>query len=376
MGKKREEKTTYDRQEELSNLLAKIEIKNKIVSGPAVFLSGDDPYTVMFSTSQKGAGWIEIEDGSETVKIWDNVAGNILTTDTVHAIKIKKSQLDGKTYRVGARHVYFKGGYSALKGSYAYSPYFYFRGTSKSDDINILVATDIHGSLERMKKAVGDWTDKADLVIMSGDIADQGETKESLKNAIIGAAAMFSKSEIPVIYTRGNHETRGEFSPEYNRYFRTDTGEMYFTTGYGFLKILVLDTGEDKEDSHPEYSGLVDFDSYRKKELERLDSLPKFKDDFVLCVAHNPYIENHFGDNWHEKIKRTGVRLFIGGHTHRLKYHPKGEYQDYPVIVAGGRGLNDKQPYIAMLLTVNRQTFRAKARDEFGVGRNKNDERE
>ena len=101
----------------------------------------------------------------------------------------------------------------------------------------------------------------------------------------------------------------------------------------------------DKEDSHPEYSGLVDFESYRKKELEWLDSLPKFKDDFVLCVTS---YRKSFRGYWHEKIKRTGVRLFIGGHTHRLKYHPKGEYQDYPVIVAGGRGLNDKQPYITV----------------------------
>ena len=173
MGKKGEEKTTYDRQEELSNLLAKIEIKNKIVSGPAVFLSGDDSYTVLFSTSQKGAGWIEIEDGGETVKIWDNVAGNILTTDTIHAIKIKKSQLDGKTYRVGARHVYFKGGYSALKGSYA-TVHFSFRGTRKRR-YKYIGCYRYSWLVERMKRR--SVIETRQICDNASDIADQGETK-------------------------------------------------------------------------------------------------------------------------------------------------------------------------------------------------------
>ena len=190
MGKKGEEKTTYDRQEELSNLLAKIEIKNKIVSGPAVFLSGDDSYTVLFSTSQKGAGWIEIEDGGETVK-YGTMSREYTDNRHIHAIKIK-SQLDGRPI-VSVQDMCILRAVILPSKVLCIQSVFQFSRYSKSDDINILVATDIHGSLERMKKAVGDWTDKADLVIMPGDIADQGETRESEKTQLSVRLRCFQK---------------------------------------------------------------------------------------------------------------------------------------------------------------------------------------
>ena len=87
---------------------------------------------------------------------------------------------------------------------------------------------------------------------------------------ILGNAAYLSKGEYPVVYVRGNHETRGEFAAHLRDYFPTDTNELYFTFRYGPVSAVVIDSGEDKADDHYEYSGLVDFESYRQQEFDWL----------------------------------------------------------------------------------------------------------
>ena len=52
--------------------------------------------------------------------------------------------------------------------------------------------------------------------------------------------------------------------------FRED--KYYYSFNHGPVHIIVLDTGEDKADSHPVYAGLADFDKYRDSQAEWLKS--------------------------------------------------------------------------------------------------------
>src|SRR5690606_8045725 len=86
------------------------------------------------------------------------------------------------------------------------------------------------------------------------------------------AATSFATS-IPLFWTRGNHETRGSFARQFPDYLALPGGEFYYTFEQGPVFFIVLDTGEDKLDSSPEYSGLVDFFPYRREEGKWLKRL-------------------------------------------------------------------------------------------------------
>ena len=68
------------------------------------------------------------------------------------------------------------------------------------------------------------------------------------------------------MYVRGNHETRGRFARSLHDYIATPNGKFYYSFDAGPVHFVVLDTGEDKEDSHPAYSGLTDFTGYREEQ--------------------------------------------------------------------------------------------------------------
>ena len=101
-------------------------------------------------------------------------------------------------------------------------------------------------------------------------------------------------SEIPMYYTRGNHETRGAFATEFQRYFSPKEENIYYTFRQGPICFVVLDTGEDKPDSDIEYAGITVYDEYRTEQAEwlrRVLDSKEYKDaPFKIIVAHIPPI--------------------------------------------------------------------------------------
>ena len=109
-------------------------------------------------------------------------------------------------------------------------------------------------------------------------------------------------SEIPMYYTRGNHETRGAFATEFQRYFSPKEENIYYTFRQGPICFVVLDTGEDKPDSDIEYAGITVYDEYRTEQAEwlrRVLDSKEYKDaPFKIIVAHIPPI-----GGWHGNLE-------------------------------------------------------------------------
>ncbi|MBO5269618.1 MAG: serine/threonine protein phosphatase, partial [Clostridia bacterium] len=66
-------------------------------------------------------------------------------------------------------------------------------------------------------------------------------------------AAGVTKGRIPVVFARGNHDTRGKYAERLANHTPTDNGRSYYSVRLGKLWMLVLDCGEDKNDDHAEY---------------------------------------------------------------------------------------------------------------------------
>ena len=296
-------------------------IPQKIKVAPSVFDMGDENYCVLFVTSLKGSGYIKYKVNGEEKIIWDTTSGTISTHDTVHKIIVPKDELRGNTYVVGSQFVAYKLGYNAVKGRSVESEPINFRGEEKE-----------------VKKSLNYFTEEYDMLVFLGDICSDFGNKSRFTDSVLADAAFISKGEFPIVYARGNHETRGEYASQMLQYFPTSTGELYYSFDFGGLSAVVLDPGEDKEDDHKEYSGLVNFSAYREKQFSWINSLKAkdFKGRYKLVFSHDPTLTEHFGKNWAEPFAKLGFDLIVGGHHHTSSFTK----DNISVFIAGGKNKN------------------------------------
>lgn len=332
---------------------------------PSVFDSGGEYYSVVWVTSGKGSGYVKYTYNGEEKTVWDASGGLIRTDDTIHSVQVPKSELQGNTYKVGSQQVGFKFGYNAFKRRTVESKEYSFNGVAKQDDIKLLCISDIHGMKKEMSNAVSYFTDKPDMVMLLGDVNSAMVYKSDFVNHVLKNAFTLSGGEIPVVYTRGNHETRGEFGAQAIRYLPSETGEYYFTFDFGSLSAVVLDSGEDKEDDHKEYSGLVDFAAYREQEYNWLCSLDASDFEnaaYKIVFSHDPTLTDHFGKDWTAPMIDLGMDLIVGGHHHTNTF-TEGEL---PVFVDGGKQNDGSGAWIASMLTLRDGTIRMLSIDDSG----------
>lgn len=321
---------------------------NRICVEPAVFEYGDDSYCILWETTKKGTGYVQYTVNGVEKTVWDEALGLIRTDDTVHRVYVPKDELRGNDYRVGSQYVFFKYAYTALKGKTVESEVYHFRGEEKDDGIKILSVSDIHGAEPLLYKAVSHLDDTPDLIVLLGDAASGMETKAQFSAKVLQNAARLSGGRVPVAYVRGNHEARGEFAPRLKDYLPASEDGLYYSFDFGSLSAVVLDTGEDKEDAHREYSGMVDFETYRAQEQAWIDSLraEDFGGKYKLVFAHSPDTNDLFGRDWASPFREMGFDLQVSAHLHEAKFIDG----DLPVLIDGGVRPSD---FLVSMLTLN-----------------------
>lgn len=340
----------------------------RITVEPAVFDCGNDYYAVVWATSSKGSGCVKYTYNGEEKTVWDDNVGVIRTNDKVHSVLIPKKELQGNKYKVVSQYVGYKLGYSASKGKTVESEEYLFGGIAKEDDIKILCISDIHYMEKEMKKSLQYFTETPDMIALLGDISSTTETKEQFINYMLKNASYLSKSVVPVVYSRGNHETRGEFCSEVINYLPTETGGYYYTFEFGPLGAVVVDAGEDKVDDHKEYSGLVNFEEYRNKEYEWLTSLDKseFENNrYKIVFTHHPVLSDIFGQDWTAPLKDLEMDLIVGGHYHKSDFvEAEGEI---PIFFECGKNNRNEGTWAASMMTLKDDTIHMLTIDDSGT---------
>lgn len=330
----------------------------------SVFESGDDMYTVIWSTTLPGTGYITYEYEGEEYTVKDVVNAAVRSTDTVHSVRVPKKHLDNNTYTYHSQQIGTKRAYVAVKGITISSDPVEFKGYSGQEKINVLLLSDIHENPAPAEDAVEYFDTPADVIIMNGDEVSLMTSAFKFRQ-VLDYAYRFSKGSIPIIYTRGNHENRGEYGPEVVDFFKTTTGGLYYTCNYGPVSFLCLDSGEDKADSDWTYSGLVDSTSYIAQETEWMKTLSPDEDaQYKVCAAHMPSIDNRYGFNWVPILTDLDMDLFIGAHKHRLNYEFNKDKTSFYQMIDGGKTKDDG--YLAVMLTFSDGKIFGKAYDNKG----------
>ena len=293
----------------------------EILAAPMVIDDGEG-YSVVFATSAPGTGYIEYEYEGEEYCVYDSTQGKIRGDSTVHHIRVPYEHLNGNDYRVGSMRVFEVYGYGGRNGRTVTSETYTFTPVT-GDTQDYLCISDWHIRFDRAYDAisyVGDY----DAVLLMGDAAASIEREKDVAEYIVEFGGKLSGGEKPVVYLRGNHETRGEYASELARSLGME--EFYYEMKMGDYRFIVLDSGEDKNDDHPEYGSLVAYEQYRKEMADWLDTLEADgSKTIVLChspsvgLPHGKYVdepEDELRARIFAKLDELGASVLISGHSH------------------------------------------------------------
>ncbi len=329
-----------------------------ISHGPYIQAVSNDEVTVVWTTNTDAVSWVEVAPAgtnsfySEEHPRYYEVKNGNRVVGRLHKITIPRlNEGTEYRYRVFSKAVIKHEGHRVLYGNiastnvYSKKPLRFRTLIAQQDTISFLVLNDIHGreaDLASLSENVN--YANTDLVFFNGDMVSSMNSEQQFFEGFMDKAVELFASEVPVYFSRGNHETRGAFSVNFPDYFPTPSGKLYYSFRQGPVNFIVLDCGEDKPDSDIEYSGLARFDEYRTEQKEWLQKEIE-KDDFKsapykVVMIHIPPV----GSDWHgpRDIKRKilpvlrnqGITAMICGHTHRYEYiEPDGADFDFPVII-------------------------------------------
>ena len=309
---------------------------------PTVF-AVENEYQIFVPVMKSCVMWVKVGG-----KCYYDHSNGVLKSDTLlHKITVPVASLDaarGYTvcYRVMIeRKPYFSQTSGVYEIDFAFSPL-------PESTFRAYQIADAHGMVDapcRSAKLFEEKYGKIDLLILNGDVINHSGNLEYF-DTFFAISERITGGEVPVIFSRGNHDTRGIYAEKIADYSPTRGGRSYFTFRLGSLWGIVLDCGEDKDDSNEEYGNTNCCAAFREEESLYLDSIvANAKDEYLasgveyrLLVAHNPFTRKYsFPFNIEEERFADWVRVmnedirpdvFIAGHLHTLNIIRPGDEND------------------------------------------------
>lgn len=303
----------------------------------AVVYAVDDEYQIVWSTYNRGISYVEVGEN----RYYDSTFGRANSELTVHKVSVPMSVLDNtKSYTVFTKNMLLRNAYGALQGK-TISKTYTFRPIDESDGIQFFAISDVHDYKDAAVRAASYASEKLDFLIMAGDISSFIPRDFSLE-FINKLAFDITGGSRPVIFARGNHETRGNASYKLDNYVGAKDDSFYYTFRLGSVWGIVLDTAEDKEDTNWEYYGAADYESYRQKQTLFLDNVIANAEKeynapsitYRIAVSHMStafaVYDTPFSDiftQMTDKLNQMNIDVMISGHRHSLMYLEAGQEQ-------------------------------------------------
>lgn len=332
----------------------------KITHGPWLCDLTSDGVTVVWTTSKPALSWVEVaeDDGrsfyaAEHERRYETVAGRKQAHKTLHSIRLKGLRPGTKyRYRIFSQEVrewkyndkvYY--GDIAASNVYSRQPFAFRTLPASGCDLSFVVLNDIHGRADCMAGLCRpiDFA-QIDFVAFNGDMSNSTESPGQLYRDFIDASVGAFASETPILYNRGNHETRGVYADFLQEYFPKVGGCYYKLYMAGSVAVLMLDCGEDKPDSDIEYGGLGAYDAYREEEAAwparngRLGGVPQCLGPH-RAAAH-PARERNLARQHSPRgavpadpERCPDIDVMLSGHTHRYSFRPANDEVRFPVLV-------------------------------------------
>lgn len=328
-----------------------------IKAGPWVTNVSGDAFNVLWTSNHRTLSYVEVapDDGTdfdacERPRFYQTVSGRRVI-DTFHDVRVIGLEPGVKyRYRIMSKAVINDD--DAYHTDYTELMQLPVAGESavttldpKAESCRFTMLNDIHANDDKYRALTkGLGSDDMDFFVLVGDIMSYiNDVDEMVEHVYCPVPELVAN--VPTFYTRGNHETRGKYAYLFQKYSPTNSGDTYFMLRHGPVAVVVLDAGEDKSDDHREYSGAVDFDLFRKQQVEWLEKAVKdplfAKAPVKVAIMHIPAINvegSWYGDRKANEmlvpvLNKAGVDIMLSGHYHRYVVAEKGMCgNDFPIL--------------------------------------------
>ncbi len=351
---------------------------NELKTLPAVFAVGDC-YQIMVMAKSEILFGVRV-NGTD---YFDHSNGIIRSSKVIHRVCVPMSQLD----RAGEYTIFYRKiierlpYYTTTEPPVEKTIKFYPVPTNRP--INFYHLADTHGHFTKPAQSAKFFKDELDVLVLNGDIPDHSGSIENF-DLIYRLCQDITKGEKPCIFSRGNHDTRGFYAEDIALYTPTDKGDSYFTFRLGNIWGIVLDCGEDKDDSCDAYGNTVCCHQFRLEQTRFIENVIKNANTEYLAdgvqnrivIVHHPFsyipkppfdIEKDIFKNWLALLEKIKPQVMISGHLHLTEFSEKGGHLDMlgqvcPVVVgARFEGPNGKRgeltDFIGSAITIDKESI-------------------
>ena len=323
-----------------------------------------DGATVVFTTSHKGFSKVELrKKGSSESRICDSREDGLIMADNTHNV-INLDGLEPATeyeYRIVSTRVLNFQPYKVTFGEEIKSEWYSFSTFDpKAEEFTFGVMNDIHDDSKKCGELLDLLPmDEVGMIFYNGDILSHySEQGQPFSSFIDVSVEKFAKHK-PFAVVRGNHETRGHLARTYDEFIHnTREGKYYGVYYFGDTAVVMLDSGEDKLDTHEVYAGFIAFDEYRLEQVEWLKQVIKSKEfrkakHHIILLHIPPAVEAmkaqdekgvqsmldwhgnaHWGEILFPVLAKTKIDVMISAHMHRQMFfaEQKGVH-NFPIVV-------------------------------------------
>ena len=305
--------------------------------------------TVMWETTVPAYCWVEYgTDTTQLKRARTIVDGQVVCNNKLHKIHIN-DLIPGQKYyyRVCSQEMLLYQAYKKIFGNTARSEFSEFTlPATNADSFTAIVFNDLHQHTKTFRALCKQIQHiNYDFVVFNGDCVDEPVDHEQATSFICELTEGVHRDRVPTFFMRGNHEIRNAYSIGLRDHYDYVGNKTYGSFNWGDTRIVMLDCGEDKPDSHWVYYDLNDFTQLRNEQVDFLKkelSAKEFKKAKKRILLHHIPLYGNDGKNlcaelWTKLLVKAPFDICLNAHTHKYAYHPKGELGNhFPVIIGGG----------------------------------------
>lgn len=343
------------------------QIPAEFATAPIVYAVGSS-YQIIVPVTCETVMWVRVGERC----FYDDSNGILRSGNSTHKMTVPASLLNAaKAYtvcyrRINERRPYFTDAGELMEYTSSFRPV-------ESSPVRIYHISDAHNEVEKTTAAGSFFGDTLDLLVLNGDIPNHSGKIKYL-TTIHEIAARLTGGQIPVVFSRGNHDTRGIFAEKIEEHTPTDNGRSYYTFRVGQVWGLVLDCGEDKPDGNCEYGHTICCEDFRKRESDFIrDVIARAGEEYAapgvcnrLVICHVPFTEKFKSpfdieeDTYREwcRLLREHIhpQVMLCGHMHNTYVSRVGCMRDdkgQPCdVVVGSKPQGEDAPFIGTALTL------------------------
>ena len=290
---------------------------------PVVFDAGAY-YNVVWQTTPgvDATGEVIVSTGDVKLRYRTQVIGKI-TTDTTHSARIPKQSFGNCKYEAKVRVVihYTYGGYVTSPptsyGAYTSAGQISFKGEPNAKQNKFtyvaIAGTKTASNAAKIKSEIGNKT--PDMLITLGNMVDAYNTEKDFGN-YLKIVEEITAGKYPVMFIRGENETKGEFAAHIGDYIRNFTseavmGKFYLNTSYDVVSLFGLDTSTAKPDK--EYNQYAGFDRIRQEQASWLTNTLSSGNsgDYNIVFANSDNLKDCAGTDFTPGLKNINANVTI-----------------------------------------------------------------